>query len=281
MMENYVQRPTFSYSFRNSINTSKTSGFVKLSKKSDDNLKSTSLIIDTIKKSMDAKTPKKSNNDEAARKISPTKSKQPTFKIEQPSTYITEMNKLQQKYRIKENRSTVSGVIRNENTKNRIYNTIPVTKNGYARTKLLNNDLPSVLSAFDNLCRTIDKVIDENANEKIQNTRRSIEILKKFSTRTKSVEKLSSQSRFLCDLASQDDGNVSDDSLKADEEVRSYMSTAIMEEYENELCGSWSRKRYFKHIKPVKIVAQGINVIVETIIAAYSQRDFIKIYAFR
>lgn len=242
------------------MKTSKaTIGLEKLTPKKNDSLKSTSLIINTIKQSTNKKPVDKTNNEMEKENKMAVKNEKSRVTAEQPSTYITEMNKLQRKYRIKENNTVINGVIKNEKNKSRFYNTIPVVKNGHARTKLLTNDLPAVLSAFDNLCRTIDQVMEKKTEIKNQNTRNRIKIADNllFVPEKPINGERSSQSRFLYDAVSQNDGNISDDSLKADEEVQSYMSTAIMEEYENELCGSWSRKRYFKHIKPIKIVQQG------------------------
>ncbi|XP_065200784.1 uncharacterized protein LOC135831880 isoform X1 [Planococcus citri] len=258
----YIQKPTFTNSFRNSIKSSKAAvGLEKLASKKNDGLKSTSLIISTIKQSVNKKPLEKSNNEimEKKTKITNVKTERSKPTAEQPSTYITEMNKLQQKYRVKENQMTINRVIKKDATKNHFYNTIPAPKNGHVRTKLLTNDLPAVLSAFDNLCRTIDEVMEKKTTIKHQNKQDHLKIVENLSIPTESFHKKpSSQSRLHdnSNSISQDDGNISDDSLKADKEVQSYMSTAIMEEYENELCGSWSRKRYFKHIKPIKIVQQ-------------------------
>lgn len=66
-----------------------------------------------------------------------------------------------------------------------------------------------------------------------------------------------------------DPGELSDDSLKADEEVRAYMSTGNEDEDDDtmssELSGSWSKKRTFKHINQEinrKQVKQGSNTIL-------------------
>lgn len=230
-------------------------------------LKSTSLIIDTIKRSTNSRVQiwntKKDKDVEMENRISDLRHNEKNIEatVEQPSTYITEMNKLQQTHRIKQNRSVDKITLKDEKAKTRIYNTVPVTKNGFLRPKILTNDLPSVLNAFDNLCQSINKAIDENKNAvssdaKKKSNQNTQHVLTKFETR-------SSESWLLNQVVnSQNDDNLSDDSLKADEEVRSYMSTAIMEEYENELSGSWSRRKYYKHIKPVNVAAKGIVINV-------------------
>lgn len=233
-----------------------------MSARMENKLKSTSLIIDTMKKSMSENTLSTKKGQDNGRRVQTSKvpgNEKRKLTLEQPSTYITEMNKLQQKYRMKENRSMIDNVVREEISvfKSQIYNTVPGTKNSFARSKLLTKNLPSMLNAFNDLCKTINKVMDEETQKKVNNTEKNLELLEKLSKDLRPKKKKSSQS-FLCDIADENSGDVSDDSLKADEEVRSYMSTAVMEEYENELCGSWSRKKYFKHIKPIANSEQGI-----------------------
>lgn len=266
--DKYV-RNRFTNSFRNSLSnkTEVVSSTVDNSK-----LKSTSLIIDTIKRSTNSRVQiwnvRKDQGVEMENRISDLRHNEKNIEatVEQPSTYITEMNKLQQTHRIKQNRSVDKITIKDEKAKTRIYNTVPGTKNGFVRPKILTNDFPSVLNAFDSLCQSINKAIDENKNvvsrvicdAKKKNNQSTQHIFTKPETR-------SSESWLLNQVVnSQNDDNLSDDSLKADEEVRSYMSTAVMEEYENELSGSWSRRRYYKHIKPANVATKGtvINVCV-------------------
>lgn len=312
----YVQN-RFTNSFRNFIYGDSALNNKKID---DEELKSTSLIMDTIKKSSKANIRIKNNiddmksnkNNQTDKNVNEMKKKikndemqnieQMTMIAEQPSTYITEMNKLQQRYRhrTKENRSVDKiESVRDEKIKMKTvhtYNTVPSTKNGIVRSRSFANDLPSVLKAFDKLQKSIDRAIDENKKQNsvairsnanhnicdksdIETSSAITELphFRKFSHLYKdddvdrdgtinrcdsTYEKRSSHSWFLNEVVTRDNGNISDDSLKADEEVRSYMSTAIMEEYENELAGSWSRRRYFKHIKPVKIIKEGINSLL-------------------
>lgn len=264
----------FTNSFRNSVSNKVESSTV------DNKLKSTSLIIDTIKRSMNARIQISNARDaygaEMEKKINDLRKNEPTGEatVEQPSTYITEMNKLQQKYRIKQNRSVDKIVFKDEKVKTRIYNTVPGTKNGFTRPKILTNDLPSVLNAFDTLCRSINRAIDENRTA-INRANDAENIIKRADVPAK-CEKISSQSSFLNQVVAQDDGNLSDDSLKADEEVRSYMSTAIMEEYENELSGSWSRRRYFKHVKPTNAAKEG-TVLLDVIAYTWMRLEDLEI----
>lgn len=215
-------------------------------------LKSTSLIIDTIKRSMETKVQISNPCREAKmeKKISELRKnneKHGQYTLEQPSTYLTEMNKLQQKYRVKQNKLTPKCGKLKPTT--RVYNTVPGTKNSFTRSNMMSNDQPSVFSAFDRLHQSMEKNYERSPD------RTNCDIANKTSTVKRQCsskyEKYSSQSWFLSQIAAQED-DISDDSLKADEEVRSYMSTAIMEEYENELSGSWSRRRYFKHVDPIK-----------------------------
>ena len=222
----------------------------------NDKLKSTSLIIDTLKKrSTEVKSCRERTYEaEMEKKISDLRKKNAVGQctLEQPSTYLTEMNKLQQKYRVSQNKSVDKLPSKIEKQRpTRVYNTVPGTKNGLTRS----NGLPSVLSAFNKIYQSIDRTIDEQLHKRSVVGQANCDILKETTVtrhRTSKFEKYSSQSWFLEQIAAQEDGNISDDSLKADEEVRSYMSTSIMEEYENELSGSWSRRRYFKHVDPIR-----------------------------
>lgn len=269
-----LQENRFINGFRNSIYCHKF----------NDRLKSTSLIIDTIRKGVPAD---KKTKDEVAEpgKKSSIPAKPALEPLEQPSTYITEMNELQHRYnRARQNRSLDRGVICKEEltldtsttttSKSKscgIYNTVPVSKNAHQRSRLPNTDLllEKALNVFDRLYNASRGDSNSHASHEkcsrafVEPSKRREQIIKVFQQhRERRASQTSSTppSPVMHPLISfRHDGNISDDSLKADEEVRSYMSTAALDEYENELAGSWSRRKYLKLVKSHNTIKEGMK----------------------
>ncbi|XP_072156874.1 uncharacterized protein [Bemisia tabaci] len=119
--------------------------------------------------------------------------------------------------------------------------------------------IPSVLSVLDDLKKTIDDDIVEITRHRKQDSSifRIKNVFKASEEGTSlfkspkcdsSRRSLPSQLSLLKEILDLDSGELSDDSLKADEEVRSYMSQPLDEDLlSSEISGSWSRVKAFKY----------------------------------
>lgn len=154
------------------------------------------------------------------------------------------------------NRSTIKKDIRQESSSK--------TVNLHSKSKPpndfieANNVLPGVLNALDDLSRCIDEVIieypqkvckkdsDSTANVfKVKEDHKTSNSSQNIMSIRNGKSGLKNQLDLLREIV--DSGELSEDSLKADEEVRAYMSTDNDEDIHNsEWSGSWSRRRTLK-----------------------------------
>lgn len=139
------------------------------------------------------------------------------------------------------------------------------------------NGMPGVLNALDDLSRCIDEVIiesprkvcktDTSASSSVFKVKEDYKVERGSPKNILSVSKAKPNAKSQLDLLREivDAGEVSDDSLKADEEVRAYMSADNDDTHSSEWSGSWSRIRTLKqHIKQGAV--KGILVIVRVIL---------------
>ncbi|XP_054265457.1 uncharacterized protein LOC128988211 isoform X2 [Macrosteles quadrilineatus] len=154
------------------------------------------------------------------------------------------------------NRSTIKKDIRQESSSK--------TVNLHSKSKPpndfieANNVLPGVLNALDDLSRCIDEVIIEYPQKvckkdsdstahvfKVKEDHKTSNSSQNIMSIRNGKSGLKNQLDLLREIV--DSGELSEDSLKADEEVRAYMSTDNDEDIHNsEWSGSWSRRRTLK-----------------------------------
>lgn len=135
------------------------------------------------------------------------------------------------------------------------------------------NGMPGVLNALDDLSRCIDEVIIESprkickpetiSSSSVFKVKEDYKVERGSPKNILSVSKAKPNAKSQLDLLREivDAGEVSDDSLKADEEVRAYMSADNDDTHSSEWSGSWSRIRTLKqNIKQGAV--KGILVII-------------------
>lgn len=143
------------------------------------------------------------------------------------------------------------------------------------------NGMPGVLNALDDLSRCIDEVIIESprkvckpdtlASSSVFKVKEDYKVDRGSPKNILSVSKAKPNAKSQLDLLREivDAGEVSDDSLKADEEVRAYMSADNDDTHSSEWSGSWSRIRTLKqHIKQGAV--KGILVIIRAMLGCFN-----------